>query len=78
MRSKDWETRPLEDKCESIQEINRRSIDASTLKKKQSVRKQALPTSLVEMIKERRKKRVYLDLIASETSKRVDIRAGEK
>ena len=76
--SKEWANRSLEDRCELVQKAIKDSIEASTRKKKQSLRKQALPKGMVGLIKERREKRIYLDLIASESSKRIQRRAGDQ
>ena len=77
MKSKEWSSWPLEERCDKIQGAIGKSVKASTSTKKQSKRKQALPKGMVGLIKERREKRIYLDLIASESNKRTELKTGE-
>ena len=57
MNDEAWATLTLEEKCEQIQEAISSSIKNSTSNKKRSKRKQALPSGMVGLIKERREKK---------------------
>ena len=75
-KSAEWRTWSLNERCEGVQKAIALSLTQSTTKRQKSVRKQALPPRLVGLIKDRRKKRILLDRMASESSKRIERLAG--
>jgi len=76
--SQEWPSLTLNDKAVRIQDIIKTCVKDSTQKKKQSTRKRTLPPPLLELIKDRRKNRILLNTILSETNKREELRMGLK